>query len=1174
MLRRLLLKSTVAILVTCAVLFFCLKFFLATPLAARWLSGLLTDRLNQQVTVAGVEPTAGAIILRGVALANPSGFPAGNLVSARSITIAPEWSALLLGKPDFRTIALEGIRLDLRKDSAGTWNFAQLQRALTGTKTAGGHELFIRQLTISDGSLMVEGQGASSIGLQLRNLSSKGSGSSGIELGFEDHDHGRYRLTGTVRGGKEPAFDLNLSSSPLSVAGVTQLLGLKGFSAVADGKGELRLKAGLRQGLLNIGGSLAFRKITMTGDRQTAPLTGRLDLSGSYDLHTDRLRLEDLSLQIDRFLQLRARGTVQRLRTEREFSAAVALEQADLAALAQVMPLFRRQRLDLSGKLSTTELRIAGNSQGLTSLQGSLLLRNGGLSHDRRNLVDSLTVTLRVSNDGDGFLAQGGLSVSDRQGTALLEALEAPVSVRLSRRLQPLAAGSDNLSARLAGAPVRGRLAFDTATRERFGVALSMPPTAVATLNPLLERSGLRFAAGTARASLQAAGADLRDLHGRMRVQLEAVQGERGSQRFTVTTGTADADLTRDSGHLAVDGNMRMAGLILGGRQGEADFAYRYADGSLVLSNGRFRADETTLAIARLAARLPAPQPEGGAVRYPLTIELTGGRATHGALALEGLNGTLAGAFLAGSDGPWLEGKLDLTAGQVAWQGMPMAAPVIRCTLGRSGATAALGGTLLDGELKGEIGFQPFAPADSSHFNLTLRQAKMSMIAGLVPKDWGVVPSGGIVDGTWSGSYTGGKGLDSRFVLGAGGLTITGSGGRTVVANAGIELTGNTKGQRLELERALATAGETLRLQAGGVLTDPLSRQRQGRFFFSMPRTLLTGIIDPFANVLPRILQEAEAEGWIAADGTLELHDGRPALNGALHLNGVRLAAPAQKVSVTGVEGTLPFSLEPAGGAAGKPTGNPDFSRENYSRLLAGLRATPPAQGVRIARITAGALAMDNVELSTSSAGGLVRVDLLGASFYGGSILGRGMLAMDRGLTYRGDFLINGFSLKRLCREFPGIDGYISGLVDGIVGLSGKGSDKAAWTGFLHLWAREEGDERMLISKEFLQRLSGQKLSGFFFRDDRPYDRAEIRASLKEGFLSFDALDILHTNLLGVKDLNVGIAPAQNRIALDHLFTTIGEAATRGRASMGGQPVAGENKPDETPPETGFTWQE
>ena len=214
---------------------------------------------------------------------------------------------------------------------------------------------------------------------------------------------------------------------------------------------------------------------------------------------------------------------------------------------------------------------------------------------------------------------------------------------------------------------------------------------------------------------------------------------------------------------------------------------------------------------------------------------------------------------------------------------------------------------------------------------------------------------------------------------------------------------------------------------------------------------------------------------------------------------------------------------------------------------------------------------MDSTKLRLRAARGVTEIISLESLLYGGVLLGKGFIAAQNGLFYRGDLLFNDLSLVRLCKAFPAITGYMSGKIDGILSVQSEGKKLADISGFAEFWARETAGEKMLVSKEFLQRLSGKKLSGFFFSSDRAYDHAGLTAALENGFLSFDALDISHTNFLGVRDLSVTIAPGQNRIAIDHLLNSIKEATVRGKSSAGG---AGKDAPVAAPPATEFKWAE
>jgi hypothetical protein len=231
-------------------------------------------------------------------------------------------------------------------------------------------------------------------------------------------------------------------------------------------------------------------------------------------------------------------------------------------------------------------------------------------------------------------------------------------------------------------------------------------------------------------------------------------------------------------------------------------------------------------------------------------------------------------------------------------------------------------------------------------------------------------------------------------------------------------------------------------------------------------------------------------------------------------------------------------------------------------------KGTGSGQTVTVGKIGFGPMELGALTMHVAAGNGITEIASLNSSLYEGTLLGKGFVTMQKGLSYRGDLLVNGLSLKQLCSIFPDIQGYISGRVDGVVSLSGGTKGMAGLSGFAELWAREGSGEKMLVSKEFLQRLSKQKLSGFFFRSDRPYDEAEIKALLEQGDLTFETLKIVHTNLFGVRDLSVSIAPSQNRIALDHLLDSIKQATVRGKAS------AGEKTPAEAPVTPEFKWGE
>lgn len=1161
--RKILAGALVAALLTLVALVFSLKIYLATPRAAARLARLLTAQLHQDVHVSVLELTGGTLRIKGLSLGNPPGFAAGQLAAADTITIAPQWDDLLSGRRSIGLLELQGVRVNIHRDKSGTWNFSQLQRLLTAGKGGGG-ELFIRQFSVTDGILQINGLAAKEIALRINNLATKGSQDAGIALSFEDAGGNHYAISGNARLGSNPAFNLALTAPALHPEGFAGLPQLKNLPWPTGGTGTLRVNASLHEGLIRAGGTAAFNRITIPPMGNNLPLSGKLDVKGDYGLKTGTARLEALDLTVDRLLQARASGSGNS-GDKGTFSLDIGIDEARPGALATLQPKDKGRVMAVGGKLDGS-LHLSGNrATGLTSATGNIRLEGGSLARGQRLFVSGLDGTITLAKAGTGFAVSGRLAVGPSHGKALLDTLEAPFNISLSGHLQPLTAESHAFSARFMGVPLSGGLGFRAKATTPFNLNLRIPTTSIATLATLFQSPSLQLEAGNADAELQASGRGPQEFGATARVRVSAVQGKQGNKVFALKAASADLTLARSKGHTNASGAAHLTAMGLAERSADATFSYRYTDGMATIFDAKLRSGDTQAAIAALSGRIPARETVRGTTRYPLAVKITGCDIRQGKLAVGGLAATLQGAWFKDTGGNWLEGNADLATGRVDWQGKPVAAPSAHLAFARSGTRGTISGSLLGGVLGGTVSFQPFALAQGGDFQLQLKQARLAKAAGLLPAAGGFTLEDGLLDSDIQGGYSSRNGLDCRFGL-HGSEIAAKSGKKALSANGAISLAGAISGHKLEISDAVISVGPLVSLKAKGVVADLRTPMSTGDFAFELPRTTLNDLVDPFVNILPRFIQEATLEGTVASEGTLKLHDGHKLLAGSLHLGKIRLEVPSQQFSAADIEGSVPFSLDLSGAVPGKEPGALSFNRENYPRLL-GQFHQPSAAGqlLHVGRVNFGPMAFGALSLRVSAAGGITRITSLQASLFGGELFGKGYLAMDKGLAWRGDLLVNSLSLKQLCSAFPKINGYISGRIDGIVSLNSRGGGLQGLSGFTDLWAREGGGEKMLVSKDFLQRLSGKKLSGFFFRDDRPYDQAEINALMEKGYLTFETLDITHTNIFGVRDLSVSIAPSQNRIAIDHLIDAVKQAAVRGKAAA---------PAPEAPVEPEFKWQE
>jgi uncharacterized protein involved in outer membrane biogenesis len=1148
----------------CVVAVISLRTYLQTDHAASLLSEKLTSYLHQPARVAGLHAAGSAIRFTGVSLANPPGLPAGNLVSVDSIVVAPNWRALLTGRPTLRSIALEGLRVDLAKSSAGVWNYAGLQRRF-GAKKTEGKELFIEEFVLKDGSFQVNGQGVTGITIRLFNLATKGSQNADIILSFEDVVRNAYTVSGTARPGPEPAFDLSLTAPALSLDRLAGLRQWKNNPFPEGSNGSLKLTAGLQEGRINAAARLDLSRTAAAAPSGTLPLIGSIAAKAAYTVKTDELSLESLDVAIDKLMKGHAAGTITRVRSERSFAGAFEIEELNLAALTFLLPEKDRLKTSIGGSLRLSEFRFSGAaSQGLSTASGLITMTGASFERGGQPYVKGLNSRVTVTRGTHGFIAKGAMSQGETKG-AVLESLQAPFEILLSRRLKPLTAGIPALSARVAGIAISGRFGYNAAVPAPFTVDLWLPAVQFSDLQHLPEKLKLQLTSGRGSLDLKGKGRGPRDFTATTAARVATVEGKRAETRFGIKNGEVDSRIIRSNGQFDVCGEVRFSGLSFDKKEGDARFAYRLADGTAFLENAAFSFAGTTATIARLKALLPLKESGAATTRYPLMLEVSGGELRRGKLALNGFSGTARGSYLAAPQGRWLEGTADLAIGQVLWQEQTVAAPAAHFAFSRTGGRGSISGALLEGALSGEIGFNPLALLSGGAFQLRIKGGHLAKLGTLLPRRTATL-SNGRVDATFSGTYAGRAGLDCRFGLEGSDIALTGNGGKTLVSGGGVNLAGSLSGSDLVVDKAVISAGKEVTLKVQGAVADTFSPQRHGTLTFSLPRTALNSIIDPFVNILPRPIQEATVDGSLASEGKLALHEGRQLLDGSLQLKGVLLEVPSQKFRTAAINGRVPFSLDLSGKSPVTIKERADFSRESYPGLLQQLGSgADTGETVTIGSVEFGSLNLGDVLLQISSGNGVTRIDSLRAKLYEGSLFGSGFVAIDKGVSYRADLLVNGFSLKKFCEAIPKIKDYISGRLDGVISLKGGGKNVAGLVGFTDLWVREDSGEKMLVSKDFLQKLSGKKLSGVFFSADRPYDRAEVAAVLEEGYLTFRKLDIVNTNLFGVRDLSVSIAPDQNRIALDHLLNTIKQAAERGKKADG------ESRPAASPE---FKWEE
>ncbi|MDD2735461.1 MAG: AsmA family protein [Desulfuromonadaceae bacterium] len=1033
-----------------------LKIYLATPQAASHISRMLSDTLGQPVVVNNVFFSDGALHLKGVSLDNPAGFSRPKLLSIDSITIKPVWFKLLSDDRIIERIAVEGINLDLRCNNAGVWNVNQMLRRLSSLEPS-STEYFINKITITKGTLQINDQKIAVLTLNISNLATKGTNTSGFRMEFDDTGRNHYVMSGKARLSKDPELEIVLSSSAVSLNSLSGLLKVDSMYLPEKGNAKLQLTATLSKGNVRSSGEMRFSSAVMPAVEKNDAFSGNLALSADYDMQTGQLTLENLSLDLDKLLVVRASGSVKSLKQARYFVIDIGTDEIDIGKIGPLIPALERRSFAVGGTLGKSSLHLSGNSvDGISAASGNLRFSHGLLIQDKRHIFNDLSVTAAVSGIGDSLTVTGKVMQTQSEGGAMLETLDAPYKVTLNRHFKIITAQSPALTARAQGVSFTGRLSYE--------------------------------------------------------------------------------------------------------------------EGTALLENATVTANDLSVTLGHLSARIPVKQVSSATVRFPVTADFTGCDMRRGDALLKKVSGNIRGAYFYKPGAKWLEGAAELYAQKMIWQGKESGATRFHAEFLESGGTADVKTALLGGSVQGTAVFNPFALQDKVVFKINAQGIQLTGInkyAGL-PGD--MTFSGGTLAAVCNGNYSLSKGFFCHIAANGENIELTGKTGKKVLSAGGIKIDSDVSDRKLVINEAMLTTGKKVAVKASGAIENAFLQERQGVVAFNVPRTSLTDVVDSFLNILPRSLQEATVEGILAAEGSVILLEGSVLADGAVTLADITIDAPTENIRVSGISGVLPLSLYLAGRADVTPPSTSSFNRQNYDTLVKQLHQTSEnSETINIRRGSLGGLRVDSVKIRIRADRGVTEIVSLDSSIYEGALLGKGFITVQNGLLYRGDLLFNNLSLVKICKAFPAITGYLSGKIDGIVSIQGKGTHVSDITGFTEFWARETAGEKMLVSKEFLQRLSGKKLSGFFFSSDRSYDHAGIKATLDKGFLSFDTLDLSHTNILGVRDLSVSIAPSQNRIAIDHLLKSVKEATVRGTGTAG---ATGGEATSGAPPTTEFKWAE
>jgi hypothetical protein len=1162
--KRTMLFPSVLVVLVIAALILLINPIINTPFATDRISAILSDTLGQRATVAGVRLVGGSIMINGIDIYNPSGYPPGKFLSVGYAVISPQWLTLAGNSKRFSSIKVNGLRISAMKRADGNLSFADLVNRFRGKK--GGGELSVGHIRLDNGEITLNGKGIHDISVAVDDLSTTGRSSSRLVVTCQDEYGSPFRLEGSGRGGPKPEFTVKAIAPQIS------LMHLRGLNLpVATNKGSVSLvmDASLREGIVKLAGKTKVIALELNYKEKESTHGGGVDFIAYYDLNRDEAKLEDLSIQIDGIIHVWANGYVEHLKKEKRFSLTVRSEGFRLEQLMGVIPGAVRGDIRPVGEVLPLTIRVSGSkADGVTSATVDSQLRGIGISRGKLVLVQGVGADISLTGGKEGWEVKGTLAQEGAGTGAVVRMDKIPFAINFDRKLQPLKGGIPACGAQLSGIPVKGKLLFDARLSRPFSARLELARGSIVELSRRLQLQGVEINGGAITASVNAEGNLSGQLNCDAAATISGLQGSYKGRNVVLGSLAAKASGARASGGFAATGKVQASGGEFDGKKFSFNLPVSLKGPRLALTGVEGNFERVDFMAKEL--NLTLPQKESPAKEKPLSIamDFRGVRIFREGNGVDGLSGEVHGKLENRGENRSINGEMTVRIPSLFIRDKKSGSCDAQLKLNGEKGFMAASGEILGGKLNATASVDLSGKGRDAEFSMALAGISASSLSQLAGNAVPLRLNGGVFSVSTRGYYGKAKGITLSATVTGGDLALAGKKGKSITSNGKLDLSCNWESGNLSINRGSAAVGEALKVNFLGSIKRAADADRTGEITIGMPVTPVVSILDSFANVLPPALQEAEATGTLSLNGKIGISGKRGSARGTIELGEVKLTIPSQRLVVDSVNGKVPFDLDLSSKVSRHPAKN-GLTRENYQKQLAVLKAESMGENnLTIGKITFGTTEFNDTRLAIAAANGVTEIRSLAAGLFRGDIVGRGSLWVGEGINYGADIIVHDLSLRELCNSYPAIKGYISGRVDGFASLYGEGTGLNSLKGYLEFWSRSANDELMLISKEFLQKLSGKKLKGMFFQNDRPYDRGEISAYMDDGYLTFQKLDLSHTNFFGIRDLSVTVAPVQNKISLDHLLASIREAATRGKAASGG------GTSEQPPPATEFKWEE
>lgn len=1095
--------------------------------AAVMLSGLLTDRLGVPVSVSLVEagPFTG-VTLYNVRVDNPPGFTSPHIFVIPALTIQPDYPRLLDGEVAIRRVGLTAPSVYLEKDATGRWGAVALMDAYRAKNPSTGKpapKFSVGEVFLSSGTVHVQGlsEPIKIVQFMLSGLTNTNARPASFEFGA-GYGGGVYVSgDGTLSAFTGPPGATGRLA--VRVDKLDEYMKPPASVSLKDAAADTILNFGLKDGVLDadISGSVhGVKAETLKGRLLSAGLTA----DARYDMDADSVVINSARLTIPGLPAVGIRGNISGLKKDAVGSIAIDMAGFNLNALKIYMP----DGMSAGGRALPAKLRIEGPLRPFTaSVTGEAGLENASMGY-AGGRVKGVDGKVDVKYTGTGgttaMLRLGGMDVSYKSYRVAVAGIDAD-AVWPPGGKAGLDAAVDLPAGKIAlkGVYGKGAGSFELASD-------SVELTEIGTGN--LQASGdLKF---DIKGNY---GTNPKKVDAEYRLDVKKLvygQNKMSASRI-ITSGRA----VYSGGSPSAGGRLDAEGVSFSGRDASAGCKYRW-DGRLALTDVAY-ADQDVSAAADNAG--------AGFAGGRLDMTLSGGRVSYGDGDVN-IAGVTCNAYATLAENYRPEtARLEISASGADAYGIK-SGPVT--------ASASLAGEKLEAGAGTSLYGNPVKIMASGLYRAEEGLIKPGLSGNIYVNDLGSLQGAAVkfaknvavTEGSGSAEFSL-SGEDVHGLSGSGLVKLSGLGlkfgeGRELKAVSTV-MTPVYRDGRVVLPKANVEFGGYMRASVSG----GASKSDDGwnvNASLLIPKTDAAKIQEGVLEALPPSLMWADVAGraGCAMDVTRD-PAGVLRVRGSLDMDGVTLDMPDKGAHIGPVDGSIPVGFKLGGkmGLAPSPYRGETFDEGHYPALVSAYSKVPANADIVIDKITYGFVELDALTLDLEPGDGYYDIKWFGLSTFDGWLYGYGNVDLTGGSSHTLSLIVSDISLGAICDSAPGIKGYLTGQVDGLLRVVTSSARLDDLAGAAMFWAKDGPDEDREISREFIKKLMGPSMKKYMLFGDRDFDTGELDVVFLDGDLVFEKLLIANTNFFGKRDLYITVAPVSNRITIQHLLDVIREVGSR-----------------------------